>query len=519
MKKRMILLITTIILTTMLVGVVPVANAVDINTTNGVAVATSSNAANQKITINLKKGKTKKVPVGTSFKIKIKNAVGKTTYKVSNKKFKVNKNGELKARKPGKATITIKTNGITIKRKIKATLKLKITYTPDEKVKINVGQSKKIKKIYKYTTNLDTLKKYVSAKKYKKFKKQVNKKAKHPKAKIKDTKIAKVANKSIKGKNKGKTKVVVSCGKQKFDVDVDVNKPTEVVFKDQNSKVAYSVEEAYQLIKYNFINYSIKGEKVEYPYIVLGFDKSKEKLKEALYDKIENDIDSPDNFHSLKNQLCADYEILENNGTKYIDSEFYNQSERAELKKLYNTTQDIFNSLNIDSFDEDYEKLVVLSYWMKTTCKGNTLSKFFGETFGSVKSVLYNHEGFCSDFAVATNYFCSLLKIPCVNNISMTINDHEWNYVKLGDKWYHYEPKACKLFLGDKQISEISNTATAYKLGKIYYETWEKRISDESIVLYQSELKEIAEKCGITADANGHKIWKIGYDNIIDDLT
>ena len=156
---------------------------------------------------------------------------------------------------------------------------------------------------------------------------------------------------------------------------------------------------------------------------------------------------------------------------------------------------------------------------MKTQCKGNTLSKFFNDTFSEIKSVLYNHEGFCSDFAVATNYFCSLLKIPCVNNISMTINDHEWNYVKLGDKWYHYEPKACKLFLGDKQISEISNTATAYKLGKIYYETWEKRISDESIVLYQSELKEIAEKCGITADANGHKIWKIGYDNIIDDLT
>ena len=440
--------------------------------------------------------KKKEIPIGTSFKLKVKNYTGKASFKSSNPKIaKVSANGKITAKKPGKATITAKVNGKVFKCKVTSKVALKITYKFKKRIKINVG------------------------KKYKKFKKQVNKKAKHPKAKIKDTKIAKVANKSIKGKNKGKTKVVVSCGKQKFDVDVDVNKPTEVVFKDQNSKVAYSVEEAYQLIKYNFINYSIKGEKVEYPYIVLGFDKSKEKFKEELYDKIEKDIDSPDNFHSLSAQLDVDYEFLDNNGTKYIDSEFYNKSARTELKKLYNAAQDIFNSLNIDSFDEDYEKLVVLSYWMKTTCKGNTLSKFFGETFGSVKSVLYNHEGFCSDFAVATNYFCSLLKIPCVNNISMTINDHEWNYVKLGDKWYHYEPKACKLFLGDKQISEISNTATAYKLGKIYYETWEKRISDESIVLYQSELKEIAEKCGITADANGHKIWKIGYDNIIDDLT
>ena len=464
--------------------------------------------------------KKKEIPIGTSFKLKVKNYTGKASFKSSNPKIaKVSANGKITAKKPGKANITAKVNGKTFKCKVTSKVALKITYKFKKRIKINVGQSKKIKKIYKYTTNLDTLKKYISTKKYKKFKKKVDKKAKHPKAKIKDTKIAKVANKSIKGKNKGKTKVVVSCGKQKFDVDVDVNKPTEVVFKDQNSKVAYSVEEAYQLIKYNFINYSIKGEKVEYPYIVLGFDKSDEKVYNELNTKIVNDINSADNYHSLEAQLGADIAIYKYNNVRYIDSEFYNKSERAELKKLYNTAQDIFNSINIDSFDEDYEKLVALSYWMKTQCKGNTLSKFMDDTFDSIKSVLYNHEGFCSDFAIATNYFCSLLKIPCVNNISMTINDHEWNYVKLGDKWYHYEPKACKLFLGDKQISEISNTATAYKLGKIYYETWEKRISDESIVLYQSELKEIAEKCGITADANGHKIWKIGYDNIIDDLT
>ena len=155
---------------------------------------------------------------------------------------------------------------------------------------------------------------------------------------------------------------------------------------------------------------------------------------------------------------------------------------------------------------------------MKTQCNGNTLSKLMDDTFDSIKSVLYNHEGYCSDFAIATNYFCSLLKIPCVNNLGMSNGEHEWNYVKLGDKWYHYDPKMSVLFVGNKQITEIGKSAPAYQLIENNYKIWKKRISDESIVLYQSELKEIAEKCGITADANGHKIWKSGDSNIINDL-
>ncbi|MBR1731710.1 MAG: Ig-like domain-containing protein [Ruminococcus sp.] len=59
----------------------------------------------------LKKGKT--------FKLKITGKIGKATFKTSNKKIAaVTSAGKIKAKKKGKATITVKTNGITLKCKV-----------------------------------------------------------------------------------------------------------------------------------------------------------------------------------------------------------------------------------------------------------------------------------------------------------------------------------------------------------------------------------------------------------------
>ncbi|MBQ7504934.1 MAG: S8 family serine peptidase [Ruminococcus sp.] len=60
----------------------------------------------------LKKGKT--------FKLKITGKVGKAVFKSSNKKIAaVTTSGKIKAKKKGKATITVKTNGLTLKCKVK----------------------------------------------------------------------------------------------------------------------------------------------------------------------------------------------------------------------------------------------------------------------------------------------------------------------------------------------------------------------------------------------------------------
>ena len=573
MKKRMTLLITTLLTTTMLLSVVPVVNAADTNevetqpttvvepvvkpTTinlkeksktlylkgtytikpnvvnavgdtvfvsndnsvatvdnNGVVTAkkkgstvitiTNNNVVAQfkvvvkKPTVNLKKGKAKKVPVGTSFKLKITGKVGKTTYKVSNKKFKVNKNGKLKAKKPGKATITIKTNGITIKRKIKSTLKLKITYKFKKKVKINVGQSKKIKKLYKYTTNLKTLKKYVSTKKYKKYKKQVDKKAKSPKAKIKNTKVAKVVdNKVISGKKKGSTEAVVSCGKQNFDV------LTETTFKGEKAKVAYSADEFYKLYQDQVMKYIIKGEDPkDYKYILCNFKKmsSPDSVREIIVDCLEKYYDNPNYFYDFEG---AGYDVFQQNGKsaygkyyKTAKGPFYIKIEainKTENKKLYNAAQDILNSINIDSFEEDYEKMIALWIWYEKNC-GYGKCPYSG-SLNSEKGLIYDsHIGVCTDYALATNYFCALMGIPSIRTDNMSDHNHEWNLVRIQNKWYHYDANNSGVwFIGDDYLGDI------FLMNKFYTDLgWQKKVSDTSFTLYKSKIIEISEKCGIT---------------------
>ena len=64
--------------------------------------------------------KSKTLKKGKTFKIKITGKVGKAKFSTSNKKIaSVSKGGKVKAKKKGKATITVKTNGIKLKCKIK----------------------------------------------------------------------------------------------------------------------------------------------------------------------------------------------------------------------------------------------------------------------------------------------------------------------------------------------------------------------------------------------------------------
>ena len=440
--------------------------------------------------------KKKEIPIGTSFKLKVKNYTGKASFKSSNPKIaKVSANGKITAKKPGKATITAKVNGKVFKCKVTSKVALKITYKFKKRIKINVGQSKKIKKIYKYTTNLATLKKYVSAKKYKKFKKQVNKKAKHPKAKIKDTKIAKVANKSIKGKNKGKTKVVVSCGKQNFNVGVDVTKLTETTFKGEKTKVAYSAEEAYQLYKKPLVDYYIKGERPNYRYIQLAYatNKSWDKVEDEIDKIIAKNYDSNDNFYSIEHQLSYCFNNRKDNNIKYMDIDVYSDERIKEFKKLYNAAQDILNSINIDSFEEDYEKMIALWIWYEKNC-GYGKCPYSG-SLNSEKGLIYDsHIGVCTDYALATNYFCALMGIPSIRTDNMSDHNHEWNLVRIQNKWYHYDANNSGVwFIGDDYLGDI------FLMNKFYTDLgWQKKVSDTSFTLYKSKIIEISEKCGIT---------------------
>ena len=73
---------------------------------------TVNNPKLNKTSVTLKKGK--------SFTLKITGKVGSATFKSNNKKAAVvTKSGKITAKKSGKATITVKTNGVTLKCKVK----------------------------------------------------------------------------------------------------------------------------------------------------------------------------------------------------------------------------------------------------------------------------------------------------------------------------------------------------------------------------------------------------------------
>lgn len=90
--------------------------------TTTITVSNSETETSFKLTVKKPKLNKKSVTLakGKSFKLKVTGQVGKATFKTSNKKIaSVTKSGVIKAKKKGKATVTVKVNGISLKCKVK----------------------------------------------------------------------------------------------------------------------------------------------------------------------------------------------------------------------------------------------------------------------------------------------------------------------------------------------------------------------------------------------------------------
>ena len=120
MKRRMTLLITTLLTATMLLSVVPVVNATDTNEAETKPTTVVEPVNVKPTTITLKENsKTLYIKGKYTIKPTVKNGVGKTTYKSSNKKIATVTNvGVVTAKKKGKATISVVNNGVVAKLKI-----------------------------------------------------------------------------------------------------------------------------------------------------------------------------------------------------------------------------------------------------------------------------------------------------------------------------------------------------------------------------------------------------------------
>jgi hypothetical protein len=88
--------------------------------TNGITLKTKVTVKNPKINVKNKNGYKLTLKKGKTFKLKITGKVGNAKFTTNNKKVaKVNSKGKITAKKKGNAIITIKTNGITLKCKVK----------------------------------------------------------------------------------------------------------------------------------------------------------------------------------------------------------------------------------------------------------------------------------------------------------------------------------------------------------------------------------------------------------------
>ena len=290
-----------------------------------ITVTNNKVKASCKVTVKNPKLNKKKVTLdkGKSTKLAVTGKVGKATFKSSNKKIaSVSKSGNIKALKKGTATITVKANGISLKCKVTVKVpdlfykKVKIKYTYDKNVTLNIGQpAKKVK--YTYTDNLMSLltidklgypvfNKGVSKKQWGKFEDKLLKIVNNPTYSVSDSKIIKFdsAKKKVIPVSKGKATLYIKLGNQTLKQKYNITKVSETTFKGKKYKAVYSDKEAYPIIKDIFYNYTLKGNESPYEGVVCFY---KDNLIEYTEKKARTEFDNGEAlsyFIFFPNDIC-----------------------------------------------------------------------------------------------------------------------------------------------------------------------------------------------------------------------
>ncbi|MBR1731026.1 MAG: hypothetical protein IJ725_01150 [Ruminococcus sp.] len=382
-------------------------------------------------------------------------------------------------------TIKVKVNGITLNLNVKVIAKtvyqksVNLVYKHTKpKISRNYLNTIHINGLYKVRTNLDKLYKQgkITAAQVNSLKKAAEKAT------------YSVSNKSVLSLNrKNATVKCVGTGTSYvtikfkdgtvYTTKITVTKPAEKTItlpdshKKVKSRVCYDYEEIYTALKSEFYNHIIKGDYPEYDYLTCAFGKTNQKkLDTQLRKKAIRDYADGTNFYRYLTssagwyELNMVYELFDDRTTIYvgrnidpINEQQYLKEHLALYKKTYIAAQKILKEIHIDDFKEDYQKLTVLTTYFKRNYSYGVVehendecgvTEAFNYYFFTAKS------GICSEYAVATNYLCTLLNIPCYEIASDT---HTWNVVKIRGKWYHLDILWYELFRGTEYINTIGS--------------------------------------------------------------
>ena len=175
----------------------------------------------------------------------------------------------------------------------------------------------------------------------------------------------------------------------------------------------------------------------------------------AIYDDVEK------NYDNLK---TGNYKI------KLSDSVSRILNENDGQEKLNKNFQAAWNALNMDRVDLFFIDVSKVILKINTITIGNDVSynlyiepndegSYFSDGFNSIQDVEYNNNqttdadhniygtltrglAVCEGYAESFKFFMDELNIPCIlvagtatNSVGIT-ERHEWNYVKINNKWY-----------------------------------------------------------------------------------
>jgi hypothetical protein len=507
---------------------------------NYVKVVVTITVKNPKLNITKKTLKLKKTyKYNKSFNLAITGEVGKAKFSSSNKKVAtVNQGGKVTAKKVGKTTITVKTNGIRLTCKVtvkKLTTLEKLINSGDLKVTCklkkdsitrNIGTTAQAKNLYTISDNAYKLvkqskaelaspfvikneKQLITSKQYEKISKTINRVT----YSIDDTKIATVSkNGKITPKAKGTTTLKIKTFKDTWKIKVTVKKKVNITFNGKKAIGVYSVKEAYNYLKDAFYNHIIKGEMPEWRYLMCYFDvkdgsdenstTTQYMLKQLAY----KEIDTGNNFfHYLTpnsygmGEVWMPYAFVSNQTNPYVieifwgDNEGENKCEKQMLnyyKKLYIAAQKAFDEMNISECKNDYEKVIAIGNWLhKYDGDTSTYVPEMDETFEG--SIIINHiknttagGGYCQNWTWTTQYLLTLQNVPCNFVDSAT---HMWNLVKYNGKWYHLDIYWNLYFLGNDDITQDDcygkTSKNAHKIEVVYEPLTIDLIEDKSLVI------------------------------------
>ena len=160
--------------------------------------------------------------------------------------------------------------------------------------------------------------------------------------------------------------------------------------------------------------------------------------------------DNPEVFYFNPNKMYLNVETITKGSTKtynayinngnensYLTDEF---SSKEQIDEAISELQNIRSSILQNKTGSTYNDIkIVHDYIVKNTEYDRTISK---SNIYNIYGTLVNKEAVCEGYARTFKYMMDGLGIPCTLVIGKGTNsegkteNHAWNYVKIGDKWY-----------------------------------------------------------------------------------